>query len=144
LKGFHLHNADPQNEGSQYVRDTLLRRLESGKVMLPPRIGEPAQEVSMKDLGIGYPILVTKEPIERTFKVRNPEFIGQSSDSGTGGFGHAASDATPAAPQNVPEFFVVPRYSFVVQFVWQPTRMTKRLEKQQAEPARPSDVASTR
>jgi hypothetical protein len=56
--------------------------------------------------------------------------------SGAGGAGSSAAggagkgDAEKGAESTEPQFLTVPRFDFIVQFIWQETLLTKRLEKQ--------------
>jgi len=67
LSGYHYHNrsaVDPQGssfiQGARFVRETLIKGLQaSEKTVLLPKGDAPGDElVSMKELGISYPVLV--------------------------------------------------------------------------------------
>ena len=68
MTGFHYHNPRDVDEaarigGEAFLRQTLLRNLKFGKVLLPPtleeqRAGIPAKWVTMSELGISYPVLL--------------------------------------------------------------------------------------
>ena len=69
LAGYHDHNVDPEAglekilsdkslTGGDFVRKTFIKNLHEMKVMLPNGSGKE-EEVSMKDLGIVYPVLVS-------------------------------------------------------------------------------------
>ncbi len=77
LTGYHYHNRPTAGDiqGAQYVRETLLRNLECQRVILP-KVEEPGTEwVSMKELGIGYPVLINPgRPVE--VRIRKPSFRG--------------------------------------------------------------------
>jgi type IV pilus assembly protein PilM len=114
ITGHHFHNERRHSprEGAQFVRSTLIRGLlgKNDDTPLATAAG-PASEkdLSVKDLGIGYPVIVAEEPIQRV------EIDG---GSGMGGFdgrpprGSATGEEEPVTLR---------QYSFVLQFVWQPT-----------------------
>lgn len=57
VAGYHYHNdsrAEPDNWGADFVRNTLLKNLEQRRID-----GFP-----VKDLGIGYPVLLTRTPVQ--------------------------------------------------------------------------------
>ena len=65
VTGYHFHNQEtPQpgySQAAQFVRETLMDNLLNTKILLPKvsEIGE--EEVSMAELGIGYPILINPD-----------------------------------------------------------------------------------
>ena len=119
LQGHHFHNEDRHKpmEGAQYVRSTLIKNLigEGNKVIVSagPLAG---QEVSVSELGIGFPVIVQSSSIK---PVRIP--------LAKMGGGNAPSFATRAqqpaddlSELESPQELVLRRYDFVVQFCWQP------------------------
>ncbi|MBM4090327.1 MAG: pilus assembly protein PilM [Planctomycetes bacterium] len=124
---------------------------------------------SMEEMGISYPVVLQENPINREFRLPNPNYEppemgypgggmgspapgpssggagidgsggaldGSGSFGGTGGgrvggFGRDAG-AKPNEP-SVPQYLVVPRYDFIVQFCWTEFPLTERLEKQVAD-----------
>ncbi len=146
IKGHHFYNnpKDPRerrNAGPFHLQNTLLRNLENGWVDLPLGPGLPMQRFQMKELGIGYAIVVSDSRLYKV-DIPNPNYTppavapGSFGGSPTGpmGFGGASSGATAtaAAPveedPNNPQFYSVQRYDFVVQFCWIETPMNVRLE----------------
>jgi type IV pilus assembly protein PilM len=113
ITGHHFHN-EPRHaprEGAQFVRTTLVRGLLNGgdpvSTAAGPRQGE---SLAVKDLGIGYPVIVAEEPIKRVTI--------DGSGMGEGGFdGRGRSSAVPGDEEPVQ----LREYSFVLQFVWQPS-----------------------
>jgi type IV pilus assembly protein PilM len=103
LQGYHYRNEDRHkpSEGAQFLRDTLVRNLMGGvggeevrvKVSAGPLAG---QEVSLRELGIGYPVIIESSSIK---KVRIP-----------------VANPTADGPQDLQ----LKRYDFVLQFCWQP------------------------
>jgi len=125
LKGHHYHNEDPQNWGAQYVRTTLLKNLEHGTVRLPSGPGKEPVEFTMRELGIGYPILAQDEQI-RAIQIANPNYEGEEAPPP----GDRLS-ATPPPPSGSgsPQFYNARIYTFVVQFCWQEKRASQRMEQ---------------
>lgn len=107
LKGVHFHNGRDErtNFGAQYVRNTLIKNLQQGKVLLPTPDGK-TELVSMKDLGVSFPILVDPPQVEEATAV-NPYAEG--------------SNAHASMPVRV--------FRFDVQFAWQPTSPSARQQK---------------
>ncbi len=167
LTGYHYHNfevAGP-NQGAQYVRNTLIKNLHNGKVILPKykpvgvdeiipegfEIGdEPFEEVTMKQLGIGFPVLINPGRV-RTVRIANPdaEPVAVTAQGGaySGLEGYAGGmqgygEAPPAAPspttsektaegdedeEQEPPYFEERQFDFVVQFIWKVTPPYQRL-----------------
>jgi type IV pilus assembly protein PilM len=139
IKGHHFYNnpKDPRNAGPFHLQNTLLRNLETGSVDLPLGPGLPLERFQMKELGIGYAIVVTDS---RFYKVDipNPNYTPPAASAGTFGgsspmgFGGPAARSTAATPveedPNNPQFYSVQRYDFTVQFCWIETPMNVRLE----------------
>ena len=119
LTGYHYHNEDHHkpDEAAQFVRSTIVKGLlgEGDEVVVSagPLAG---QAVSVKEFGIGYPVIVAASPV-RT--VRVPK-------EGTAVPGEPAAprpDLFPGAPDaGEPEDreLTLRRFDFVLQFAWQP------------------------
>jgi type IV pilus assembly protein PilM len=112
ISGHHFHNERRHSprEGAQFVRTTLVRGLlghgDPVTTTAGPKQGE---ELTVKDLGIGYPVIVAEEPIKRV-----------AIDGGMEGGGFEGRGGRPSATGEE-EPVVLRQYSFVLQFVWQPT-----------------------
>lgn len=144
VKGYHFYN-DPSNTangGSAHVKKTLLKTLEHGFVDLPSGPGGQNIRFTFKELGIGYAILARDIPINRSFRLENPNFAGLSTGVGGGpgggpggptpgpGFGfEGGTTGTPVEDPKNPSVFIIPKCEFVVQFCWQETPLTKRIEE---------------
>jgi hypothetical protein len=121
LRGHHFHNEQRHKplEGAQFLRSTLVKNLmgKDTKVIVSagPLAGE---QLSVSDLGIGFPIIVESSPIK---PVRIP--IANLSEGGSSPAmpmpmpPQPGSD--PTLPQEPQELFLQ-RYDFVLQFCWQP------------------------
>lgn len=144
LRGHHFHNARGGLIGQQFVRRTLIENLIEGKIQLPDGTegadGKPELiDVTFEELGIGYPVVITKN------RIVDAEYDPDASDSDQAGRGRTArpaprrrpavggrrrpgdADGEPAAP----ELWKLRRYDFVVQFAWTPTlRHTRQLARE--------------
>ncbi|MGI9457591.1 MAG: pilus assembly protein PilM [Aeoliella sp.] len=140
ITGYHFHNSDinnpgefnQDNEAGQFVRRTLIKQLREGTVTLPNSQGQPV-ELSMKDLGISYPVIVSSfRPVPVTYDptASSPEEATkawrdyQSAMEPGGREGLSGRVARPRAGKELevkkPEHWKLRRYNFEVQFIWQP------------------------
>jgi type IV pilus assembly protein PilM len=114
IAGHHFHNEDRHKplEGEQFVRETLVRGLLGDAGLVPVAAGVKAgQEVSVAELGIGYPVIVQRTPVR---KVR----ISTASGSAGGDF----PGRRPAGGRDEEEQLIqLKQYAFLLQFAWQPT-----------------------
>ena len=108
LSGFHLHNNDSQNKGAQFLRATLLEKLDDTTVKVPTADGKGTIEVPIRELGISYPVIFSESPQLVEVKVPNPKALFDPA--------HPDRVPDPAAPKTISLF----KYDFVVQFAWQP------------------------
>jgi len=158
LTGYHYHNQPTAGgvQGARFVRETLIRNLREGRVMLPRVEEEGVELVSMKELGIGFPVLVNPGKIYKV-EIQQP---GTRSGAGPyggyypGGAGEyegyedygtmgppmmgppMAGPVNPLMPQRPgvatpgaeqePQVLELWRFDFVVQFCWQPKSPTER------------------
>jgi len=155
LTGYHFHNSDVAgpNQGAQYVRNTLIRNLEEGQFWIN------GKWVTAKELGIGFPILVNPGRVE-VIRVADPNYTPPAGAPGVPGAGlttgaGAASGTMPIATGaypagstpgvsgtgtgtttggKIPGVLTLRRFSFVVEFVWQPKTESER-EKARLEQA---------
>ncbi|MEN0110384.1 MAG: pilus assembly protein PilM [Planctomycetota bacterium] len=137
LVGHHFHNQGRTRVSAEFVRETLIENLRTGSVMLPDGPGGELIEVTFEELGIGYPVIVTKNRnVEVTYdpdagageqpgarRRRGVGLAGEGAPPGLGG-GRRAGPAVPGAPE--PREWKLSRYDFVVQFAWTPTLRTER------------------
>lgn len=139
IQGYHFFNDPKQSAigGSEHVKRTLLKSLEHGSVVLPSGPGGAPDRFTFKELGLGYAILAQDFPIDRNFRLPNPNYA----SPGAGGQPGVDPFSQPNQPgvlpmaedPNNPPFFVVPRCNFVVQFCWQEKPLTIRLEERKAK-----------
>jgi type IV pilus assembly protein PilM len=154
ISGYHFFNAQKDTSGSAHLRRTLLRHLDSGTIELPGEPGAPPVEFTMKELGIGYPILAY-DPYLVDVNIPNP-----FAEPDTGASGMPSSSMSPtSAPMGFgipsarpgdakgkekekkskedeaknPKTFLAKQYKFRVQFCWQERTLAERLEKRAKE-----------
>jgi type IV pilus assembly protein PilM len=110
LTGYHYHNDDFIHRTATYVQETLAQNLREKKVKVIDHTGAET-EIPIKELGIGYPVILTTETNYRPATVVD--------SNGT----------------EIP----VKRWDFTLQFAWQETPPSKRLEKKtQPQTGQPS------
>ncbi len=127
LRGHHYHNNKAYGRiAGKYVEDSLMQNLKTAKVNLPGPDGKPIP-VTMKELGVGNPVLVEiSRPKEEMIPLP----------------GYDSKQA-----ENIPE--VKPeRFDFTVEFYWKETPLAMRLkngdeQKKSAEQKAPSLAAGS-
>jgi len=107
IQGYHYHNLrefGTRGVGASYVQETLVRKLATGKVILPTIDHAEQETVSMQELGVDCPVLI--DP--RNF------------------YPHEIPDpwADPTIQQ--PQPLVVDRFDFTVHFCWKQTTPSER------------------
>lgn len=123
IKGRHYHNfaqaTAGEQQGAQYVKETFIKNLKNSKIELPATPDGKKELVTMKELGVQFPVLVNPGKIIETTVV-NPNVEGPEGkvdpSAATGG----ARPAGVAVPVRV--------FEFEVQMAWQPTTPGKRVE----------------
>lgn len=141
LTGHHFHNTndavdvkyDATDEGQEFVRKTLVKNLLEKSIKLPDGEGGAEQEVMLKDLGISYPVIVTKgriESIKYDPEALEGDEMGANRRRNVGvedvnpfdqprrGAPRPAADAEPVDPDE--GLWKLRRYDFKLQFMWQP------------------------
>jgi type IV pilus assembly protein PilM len=115
LRGYHFHN-EPRHkplEGAEFLRSTLVKNLMGEDIKVTVSAGPLAgTQVSVSDLGIGFPIIVESSPIK---SVKIP-VANLSEGSVRPGGGISADPAQSPESQELS----LKRYDFVLQFCWQP------------------------
>jgi type IV pilus assembly protein PilM len=125
LAGHHFHN-EPHHkpdEAAQFLRSTLIKNLlgQGAEVIVSggPRAGE---RVTVSELGIQFPVIVSSSPI-RTVRMAS----GIETDGGTdsmmpprGARPRGGLAERPGEPAQDDGLITLRRYDFIVQFVWQP------------------------
>ncbi len=132
IEGYHFHNDSkkfPMSEiGEEYLRKTLIDGLQNGKVTLPTPDRKGSEKVTMKELGISFPVLWKPEKVENVL-IDNPK-----AGSGTVGGGYQGGTAGEQESK-----ISVPQFKFNVQFCWQPKLPHERqADKEQSE----TDIAA--
>ncbi|MGA2031421.1 MAG: pilus assembly protein PilM [Thermoguttaceae bacterium] len=152
IKGYHYHN-EGENQGAEYLRRAFMKKLGSAdeKILLPtgnklPNGKEEMELVSLKDLGIGYPVLVNPGRIEKETLTSPTAVHGGGGGSGEGrtanrgpfggggprvavGGAGGGDDSAPAE-----ETTKLDRFNFTIHFAWKPTSYRQRHEKKETKP----------
>ncbi|MEI6238999.1 MAG: type IV pilus assembly protein PilM [Planctomycetia bacterium] len=116
LIGYHYHNEDHHkpDEAAQFVRSTIVKGLlgegDEAVVSAGPLAG---QTVPVKELGIGYPVIVASSPV-RTVRVPK-EGAAQPGEPAA-----QRPDLFPGAVQPEDLELTLRRFDFTLQFCWQP------------------------
>ncbi len=145
LRGYHLHNSVPSDEGEEFLKRTIIKNLELGKVTLPDGPNGKLVDVPIADLGIKLPVVVTHP------KIQSVTYYAEVPDS-TGPGAGPARPPVPEAPGMLPggtgqaaeqqKMFKLRKYRFVIQFCWQPQPRGQRIEKMtQKKAAEPGTAA---
>jgi len=119
LEGYHFHNNMQKSDiGALYVQKMLIDKLLNSKVKLPNGDGDKEEAVSMRELGITYPVLVGNPKRVEDYPVDNPY---ASAESGAGGPRITNPVSDTSAGQ-----ITLRRFNFVVHFCWQPKSYSER------------------
>lgn len=145
IVGYHFHNSGGDGnvpiseEGERFLRQTLLKELEEGSVMLPDGDNGELVEVPFSKLGISHPVVITSNPIREATYDANASTV-EEATANANMLRSQAEGMLPVAPRPVagvvrPGEEVPPlpdppwklrRYDFIVQFAWVPTPKTVR------------------
>lgn len=139
IEGYHFHNDPklfPMNDiGEEYLRKTLIDGLMNGKVSLPTADRKGMEKVSLKELGISFPVLWNPQKVEPV-TIPNPKYGGADAPARPGaamGLGAGAPQPTAAGAESDASISVL-KFKFNVQFCWQPKLPHERLtEKEKAQ-----------
>jgi len=116
------------------VRDYWVKKLGG----IQGLIAELSKDFTFEELGARYAILA-EDSLDTSFKLPNPNHPAHA-EGATGGVDGAIGSGIPTgtAPMSTkktdddsykgPEFYPAPKHSFTVQFCWQPTTISQRLE----------------
>lgn len=152
IKGYHFYNKRLDNQGAKFVRDTFMYNLENKKIKLPVPVtvvkdGRKVTEMQMKpvaikELGVQYPVIVQSWRI-RPVEIRDPtadtddQGQGAEGEFGPGGVRGAGPNAGAVAPT-----IKLKQFDFILQFCWQETPLSKRLNPQQPKGDQPADAGT--
>lgn len=158
LTGYHYHNKDKTNQTSRFVKNTLIKNLEEGFVELPDGPNGEMVKVSFADLGISHPWVVEDKKIQKEVIDLDAPVGGAATQRGGGGYGsefggeggyggiRTGAAATGEDEEEETSIVELDKYEFIVQFVWQETPKSKRIEKaeqrRKAEEAERADTAA--
>lgn len=137
ILGYHYHNKDADRSmiGAQYVRNTFIENLENVPVELPAVSTKPAERVLAKDLGIHNPVLINPGKIY-DHKVPDEEAIAklQANQPAPAAAGGRPRPGEGFGGEGMPTKDLR-RFDFELQFSWQETPASKRLNKDKAAAA---------
>jgi type IV pilus assembly protein PilM len=114
INGHHYHNQSPP-VAAKYVIETLIKNLQTKEILLPSLNGKAPSKVLIKDLGIGYPVLLSKGN-------KNKDEIPLP------GFGENGNGRRGVADVVQPTVTAW-RYDLTIQLCWKETPLSARLEK---------------
>ncbi len=124
IHGRHYHNnKEGAAQSGEFVRNTLMQGLVSGKIEVPTMDGK-TETVSLKDLGIGYPVLINPGRIE-TEVIDNPSPIIIGGES-PGGLPQGRRETGREEDESRQETIRLNKFAFTMQFVWKPTLASER------------------
>ena len=146
LEGRHYHNDSKKfgmNEiGEEYLRKTLIDGLMNGKVTLPTADRKGVEKVSMKELGISFPVLWKPGKVE-TVLIDNPK-LGAPTDRNAAAAVQQALHPGGVVPVGDADTKIsVPEFKFNVQFCWQPKLPTNALAEKEKLKGDNPPVAAT-
>ncbi len=126
IRGHHYHNeADVGNEGSNYVRKTLLKNLEDSIVEIPSTDGKSKIKVPIKQLGVSYALLLKPtKPYEEEIPI--PGIRDEEAPKVKPNVGR---DGGPGAKERDQAKISVLRFDFTLQFAWKESPYSSRQEK---------------
>ncbi|MCH2609429.1 MAG: pilus assembly protein PilM [Pirellulales bacterium] len=133
LKGHHFYQNDNVREGGEvHVIRGLIEPLQAGMVFLPDAAGIQNLFVTT-ELGISNVILVTKKD-DGVQTIRRGATSGGAGgmDGGIGGGAGIGGGGDQVSAEDEPTY-TAKKYSFSVQFIWQPNLLTDRLKEQTIE-----------
>jgi type IV pilus assembly protein PilM len=150
IHGHHFRPEFEPNSAAEYVRTTLLNKLDSGTVELPVGEGKATIQFTVREMGIHYPFLLRGD-YTRSKPIPNPNWdpptdqngmAGGMMDSGRGlAAGNQPQDTDEDDPTNQ-RYFTPPRYEFLVQFCWQQVTLSERLDNPDREKSESTQIAS--
>ena len=124
ISGYHFYNLDPSNRGEQYVRNTLVQKLQTGSIELPDGPNGEVIRANLSELGIQFPFLIPSGGIEKRYELPNPAFNLEKDRQDR----EKVERGELELDELIPESIFVRRCTFLVQFCWQETPASKRLE----------------
>ncbi|HEY2838913.1 MAG TPA: type IV pilus assembly protein PilM [Pirellulales bacterium] len=152
LRCHHYHNPPGSlNDGAQYVKNTMLKKLKEGKITLAGEAGSKPEEIDLKKLGVTHAVLLPPQgkneffvdPEYKLEKPRDSEKAGQAPAKAAPPGGIAAGNKGDV------EFERAPRFDFLIQLFWadEPPKETAAAptedpDKPAAAPAAPAQPAA--
>ena len=127
LEGHHYHNEGFRDVGGAFIRETLIKNLDTMTVALPVyRNGATTMErFTMKELGVDFPVITYVSPLTPIELGDGTAQSGYGAATTTASTKLETSTATPNAPGVTPVKLL--ECKFRVQFCWKPTPASQRL-----------------
>jgi type IV pilus assembly protein PilM len=119
----HFHNEDRHRpeEGEQFVRGTIVKNLNGEGAPITITVGPKAgSQVSVEELGIGFPVIVRSEPLRKVFVTPTAPGGAPGGAGVAGAIPDLAGSGVPGGRRPGDEQLELKRHDFVLQFVWQP------------------------
>lgn len=119
----HFHNEDRHRpeEGEQFVRGTIVKNLNGEGAPITITVGPKAgSQVSVEELGIGFPVIVRSEPLRKVFVTQTAPGGAPGGAGVAGAIPDLAGSGVPGGRRPGDEQLELKRHDFVLQFVWQP------------------------
>jgi hypothetical protein len=124
-----------------FLKRTIIKNLELGKVKLPDGPKGELVDVSMSDLGIKMPVVMTHEKIRPiTYFADTPA---NAAAAAAGRAPMAEAGAGGAAGGDQQKKFKLRKYPFVIQFAWQPQPRGQRVAMAAQKKAAAAAAATT-
>jgi hypothetical protein len=132
---------------ADYVRNTFIKKLMEMPIELPAVGTKPREEVTAKDLGIGYPILINpgdmypqEVPDEEAIEKHQQTLRAANQPTQPSPFRPGVRQPI-VAPQQPNLTKILTRFDFTLQFCWKETPASKRLMQRQKEKAQAQAAA---
>lgn len=154
LTGYHYHNSETAqiNQGAEYVRNTLIKNLETGPFFVN------GEWLTPKELGIGFPCLINPGKI-KVVRVTDPNVRPSTLAPGAGTMGPTGiptgslipggstgtlGTGAPGTPgtMTIPGVIELRRFDFVVEFVWQPKTESERKKAREEAQQQAAEAAA--
>lgn len=125
VRGYHFHNED-RKWGAVYLADTFIKNLREAKIKLVGKDGKE-ETLPIKELGIGYPVIISRIDPPTRVSIPDPTWVEPPAAPGA-----KAGKGAPERPT-----IDLKKFNFTLQFAWQPTPLSKRLEQKQQKTTTP-------
>ena len=108
----------------------MIKQLRNHELILPKLNEDERELVTMKELGIGFPVLINPGRIEKEVVNLNPNLGGATEPRRGAPPGGLGAEGADLAERNSVTLL---RFDFKVQFAWKPMTPTEREQKKREE-----------